>query len=115
MSNTTPFEELFPELPRIDRAWEARKARLMAMTPTQRVVAMRAGQLSYRELAHWSSTRPSEVPLVGTGQGGPGEFEWIAMFEASMAEHNEDATRERRNAARLTAEQTTQRRQVGRH
>jgi len=46
----TSFADLFPELPQIDRAWEDRKARLMALTADERVAAMRAGQLSYREL-----------------------------------------------------------------
>jgi len=100
---TTSFERLFPGLPRIDRAWEARKAHLMTMTPAQRVAAMRAGQLTYRELCYWSATRPHEVPLVGTGQGGPGEFEWIAMFEPGIAENDEDAARQRRGEARLGA------------
>ena len=81
------FADLFPELPKIDREWEARKQRLMALTPAQRVAAMYAGELSYRELAHWSAARPHEVPLVSTGQGGPGEFAWIAMFEPDIAEN----------------------------
>ena len=96
----TSFADLFPELPQIDRAWEDRKARLMALTADERVAAMRAGQLSYRELAHWSSARPAEIPLVGTGQGGPGEFEWIAMFECDIAEHDASASRARTERAR---------------
>jgi len=85
--STTPFEQLFPGLPRIDREWEARKARLMAMTAAQRVAAMRAGELSYRELCHWSSQRPDEVPRLSTGSGlGGGEFEWIAAFIPEIAE-----------------------------
>ena len=91
MSTTTTFAELFPELPQIDRAWEDRKARLMALTADERVAAMRAGELTYRELAHWSSARPSEVPLVGTGEGGAGEFEWLAAFTPEFAEHDEPA------------------------
>jgi hypothetical protein len=85
--STTPFEELFPALPRIDREWEARKDRLMAMTAAQRVAAMRAGQLTYRELCHWSAVRPDEVPIVSTGSGlGGGEFEWLAAFTPELAE-----------------------------
>lgn len=85
--STTPFEDLFPAMPRIDREWEARKDRLMAMTATQRVAAMRAGQLTYRELCHWSSVRPDEVPIVSTGSGlGGGEFEWLAAFTPEIAE-----------------------------
>ena len=85
--STTPFEDLFPAMPRIDREWEARKDRLMAMTAAQRVAAMRAGQLTYRELCHWSSVRPDEVPIVSTGSGlGGGEFEWLAAFTPEIAE-----------------------------
>lgn len=85
--STTPFEQLFPSLPRIDREWEARKDRLMAMTAAQRVAAMRAGQLTYRELCHWSAARPDEVPIVSTGSGlGGGEFEWLAAFTPELAE-----------------------------
>ena len=89
---STTFAELFRELPQADRAWEERKQRLMALTTDERVAAMRAGQLSYRELAYWSATRPEEVPRVATGQGGAGEFEWLAMLEPDIAEHDEHAT-----------------------
>ena len=88
---STTFAELFPELPQADGAWEERKQRLMALTADERVAAMRAGQLSYRELAYWSATRPEEVPRVATGQGGGGEFEWLAMLEPDIAEHDEHA------------------------
>ena len=66
--STTPFEQLFPSLPRIDREWQARKARLMAMTAAQRVAAMRAGELSYRELCHWAAAWPQEIPIVSVGE-----------------------------------------------
>jgi len=85
--STTPFEDLFPAMPRVDRAWEARKQRLMALTAAQRVAAMRAGELSYRELCHWSAVRPLEVPIVSTGSGlGGGELDWIAAFTPEIAE-----------------------------
>ena len=60
----TTFDDLFPALPRIDREWEARKQRLMALTAAQRVAAMRAGELSYRELCHWSAARPTKSRAV---------------------------------------------------
>ena len=63
---STTFAELFPDLPQADRAWEERKQRLMALTADERVAAMRAGQLSYRELAYWSATR----------RGGPPRRHW---------------------------------------
>jgi hypothetical protein len=76
---STAFEDL-------DHEWNVRQDQLMALTPAQRVAAMRAGHLTYRDLAHWSAARPDEVPRVSTGQGGPGEFEWIAAFIPEMAE-----------------------------
>jgi hypothetical protein len=82
----TPFEELFPSLPRLDRGWEERKQRLMALTAEERVVAMRAGQLSYRELCYWSATRPDEVPRITTGDSPGGEFVWLAAFSPEIAE-----------------------------
>jgi hypothetical protein len=84
--STTPFEDLFPSLPRIDCEWQARKQWLMALTADERIVAMRAGQLSYRELCHWSGVRPDEVPRLATGEGGAGEFEWLAALMPEIAE-----------------------------
>jgi hypothetical protein len=111
---TTPSDDLFPGLPRLDREWEARKQRLMALTADERRAAMRAGELSYRELAHWSATRPHEVPLVGTGEGGPGEFEWLAMLEPDIAEHNPAASRARVERQLFGEAQTRHRRAAGR-
>jgi hypothetical protein len=82
----TPFEDLFPSLPRIDRDWEERKQRLMALTAEECVVAMRAGELSYRELCYWSATRPDEVPRLTTGDSAGGEFEWLAALTPEIAE-----------------------------
>lgn len=88
---TTPFEDLFPSLPRIERDWEERKARLMALSAEERVVAMRAGRLSYRELCYWSATRPDEVPRLTTGDSAGGEFEWLAAFIPEIAEARDRA------------------------
>ena len=63
------------------------------MTLDERIAAMRAGRLTYRQLAHWSALRPREVPRLSTGEGGAGEFEWIAMFEASIAEAKDTPAR----------------------
>ena len=50
--------------------------RLWAMTPAQRVTAMRTGRLSMRQCCEWAARRPDEVPLVN------GEFEFIAAYDA---------------------------------
>ena len=103
MSHET-FNDLFPAFPRIDREWEARKQRLMALTAAQRVAAMRAGELSLRELAHWSAVCPDEVPQTCTGEGSAGEFEWIAAFLPEVADAPDRANltdrRQRQGTAR---------------
>jgi hypothetical protein len=47
--------------------------RLWALTAEERVVAMRRGELSLRQLCEWARRRPDEVPLVN------GEYEFIAL------------------------------------
>jgi len=104
------FHDLFPAFPRIDREWEARKQRLMALTADERVAAMRAGRLSYRELAHWSAVRPDEVPRISTGSGSTpcasigsgGEFEWVAAFTPEIAEARADVAAQAANNARAS-------------
>ena len=58
---------------RPDPAWEQAKDRLWAMTPEERVQAMRAGRLSLRQCLHWAACQPQEVPLLD------GEWEFIAV------------------------------------
>jgi len=59
----------------------------MAQLTVGELAAMRAGELSYRELCHWAATRPQEVPIVSTGSGlAGGEFEFIASFMPEIAE-----------------------------
>jgi hypothetical protein len=56
---------------------EARRARLQAlwrMTPTQRVAAMRRGELSLEQCAAWAARYPEEVPQIN------GEYEYLAAF-----------------------------------
>jgi hypothetical protein len=96
----TPFEDLFPSSPRIDRAWEERKQRLMALSAEERLVAMRTGRLTYRELCYWSATRPDEVPRITTGDSAGGEFEWIAALTPEIAEARERTRRSERQSRR---------------
>jgi hypothetical protein len=51
--------------------------RIWRMTAAERVAAMRAGELSLRQLAAWSAQRPDEVPKLPF-LGGQ-EFEWIVV------------------------------------
>jgi hypothetical protein len=74
-----------------DPAFEQAKARLWAMTPQERVQAMRAGRLSLALCLHWASRRPREVPLLN------GEWEFIAISTPEVA----DTTRSQRE--RVTA------------
>src|SRR4051794_30638872 len=63
-----------------DPAWEERKRRFWALTPDQRVRAMRAGQLSLRLCLHWANHAPHEVPVLN------GEWEFIAVRTPEIAD-----------------------------
>jgi len=51
---------------------EAQSAALWRMTPDERVLAMRRGELSLAQLTEWSSARPEQVPKIDEGSGRPG-------------------------------------------
>jgi hypothetical protein len=62
---------------------EARRERLEAlwiMTPTQRVTAMRRGELSLEQCAAWAARYPEQVPQIN------GEFEYLAAFTPEVRE-----------------------------
>ncbi len=55
----------------------ARRARLRSMwqlTPSERVAAMRRGELTLEQCAAWAAHYPEQVPLLN------GEFEYLAAF-----------------------------------
>lgn len=56
---------------------------LWAMTPQERVVAMRRGELNMLQLYEWASKAPYEVPLIN------GEFEFIATTTPEVADRGE--------------------------
>lgn len=85
--------EAFGTWLRTDPVFEQAKARLWAMTPDERVQAMRAGRLSLALCLHWASRRPREVPLLD------GEWEFIAISTPEAADS--DAHRSQRE--RVTA------------
>jgi hypothetical protein len=74
---------------RQDPEWEEAKRRLWAMTPDERVRAMRTGELSLRLCLHWASCRPDEVPLLD------GEWEFIAVHTPEIADAHEPASSQR--------------------
>lgn len=57
-----------------------RSKMLWAMSPQQRINAMRCGALTFCELCEWAKRRPEEVPLVN------GELEFIAMLTPEAAD-----------------------------
>ncbi len=62
---------------------EARRARLEAlwsMRPSQRVAAMRRGELSLEQCAAWAARYPEQVPQIN------GEFEYLAAFTPEVRE-----------------------------
>lgn len=88
MTNDQPSGEArpsaVPDWLQRDPAWEEQKARLWAMTPDERVRAMRAGKLSLRLCLHWASRAPHEVPLVD------GEWAFVAAHLVDVAERRAD-------------------------
>ena len=56
---------------------------LWGMTAAERIAAMWNGELTLRQLCHWSSRRPDEVPLLA------GEFAWIVIRKPDWAEASE--------------------------
>ena len=59
---------------------EARLKRLWKMTVSQRVNAMRKGELSLEQCAAWAARYPEQVPLIN------GEFEYLAAFTPEARE-----------------------------
>jgi hypothetical protein len=60
-----------------------REARLWAvweMTPNERVVAMRRGELTLEQCAAWAARYPEQVPLLN------GEFEYLARYTPEVCE-----------------------------
>lgn len=72
-----------PNWLRRDPAWEEQKARLWAMTPDERVRAMRAGKLSLRLCLHWASRASHEVPLVD------GEWAFLSAHIVDVVERSD--------------------------
>jgi hypothetical protein len=64
-------------------ALQARKARLQAlwkMTVSQRINAMRKGELSLEQCAAWAARYPEQMPLLN------GEFEYLSAFTPEVRE-----------------------------
>ena len=58
----------------------ARIEALWRMTPTERVAAMRRGDLTMEQCCAWASRYPAQVPLVN------GEWEFIAVYMPEACE-----------------------------
>lgn len=61
----------------------ARQARLMSLwqlTASERVAAMRRGELTLEQCAAWAARYPEQVPLLD------GEFEYLAAFTPEARE-----------------------------
>jgi len=56
------------------RARRARLRSLWELTPSERVAAMRCGELTLEQCAAWAARYPEQVPLLS------GEFEYLAAF-----------------------------------
>lgn len=62
------------------RAHDARLRALWEMTPSQRVAAMRRGELTLEQCSAWAARHPEQVPLLN------GEFEYIAHLTPEACE-----------------------------
>src|SRR4051812_2096113 len=68
---------------------QSQREALWKMTREQREAAMWRRELSYFQLAEWSSKRPHGAPRFSTdlaAAGGRGEFAWIVMTPPEWAE-----------------------------
>ena len=68
MSDDDLFYSLFPAFPRPrDPQLEAELQQLWAMSPDERIAAMRAERLTLHQLSAWSARHPEQVPKMLTG------------------------------------------------
>ena len=59
---------------------EEQLRQLWAMSPSQRVAAMRRGELNMRQCCAWAGRHADQVPLLN------GEFEFIASYTPEASE-----------------------------
>ena len=80
------------------RRYDGGIERIWRMTAAERIAAMRAGELSLRQLAAWSARRPDEVPKLPFLGGR--EFEWIVVTTPEWIEACEKPLRDDEKAGR---------------
>jgi hypothetical protein len=73
---TTLDEQTIADL----KAREERLTTLWKMTVSERINAMRKGELSLEQCAAWAARYPEQVPLLN------GEFEYLAAFTPEIRE-----------------------------
>jgi hypothetical protein len=76
MSQSLLIDQILRDL----RARNARLRALWQMTPSQRVAAMRRGELTLQQCAAWAARHPEQVPLLD------GEFEYLAALTPEVCE-----------------------------
>ena len=62
------------------QARQARLNQLWEMTPSERVNAMRRGELTLEQCAAWAARHPEQVPLINA------EFEYLAAQTPEVCE-----------------------------
>jgi hypothetical protein len=67
-------------LTRIGRSRESRLRSLWRMTVSERIAAMRRGELSMEQCCAWAARHPEQVPLLN------GEFEFLAAHTPEVCE-----------------------------
>ncbi len=58
---------------------EGQLRELWAMTPEERIAAMRRGELNMRQCCAWAARHPEQIPLLN------GEFEFLAAYTPEAA------------------------------
>ena len=72
--------DMAEQIVRERRAREARLRSLWQLTVSERVAAMRRGELTLEQCAAWAARHPEQMPLLD------GEFEYLAAFTPEARE-----------------------------
>jgi hypothetical protein len=76
-------EQMMRNLSALNASRAERRKQLWAMSPEQRVAAMRRGELTWWQLYEWAGRARHEVPLLDD------EFEFIAIFTPEVADRKD--------------------------
>jgi len=73
-------ETLYEHITQLSAARQARLEALWRMTPSERVAAMRRGQLTMEQCCAWAARHPDQVPQIN------GEYEFLVAYTVEVCE-----------------------------